>query len=116
MPDHQLFRRAAFTGDEINLIVTATRVLGMRDHWHTGRLRSARASGDQLAFVVGDLAVTGRDLDRASLDAGLADALFDFLNIDLDQLFHRHVTEGVGVAFGFKVGTGGADDAHAALL
>ena len=85
MTDHQLCRRTTFAGHEIDLVVTTGRVLGVGDNRHAGGLGGTRAGDDELAFVIGNLAVAGGYLDGTGLDTGLAYALFDFLDIDIDQ-------------------------------
>ena len=116
MPNHQPLGVNAFAGDDIDLVVTATPVLRMRNHWDSGRFRGTRAGRHEFAFVVRHGRRAGRYLDGAGFDTGLADTFFNFLDVDLGDLLNREVAKRIGVPFGLKVGAGRADHAHAGFL
>src|SRR6185369_11261850 len=109
VPDDQPFRRHALAGHDVDLVVAARGLLGVRDQRHAGLTGSAGAGSHELALVLRDLVRAGRDLHRARADPGLTDPFGDLLYIDGGDLLDREVAERIGDAFRLEVRPRGAD-------
>ena len=100
MPDQELARRHALAGDDIDLIVPARRVLGMRDERQPGDARRSRRRGERLAFEIRDLTIARCDLDHACANTRPGDAVLDFLDVDLDDVLYPKSREWLDALLG----------------